>query len=78
MFGYLGVLPELGCIAGIVLFGLAGTIFWIWALVDCATKEPNEGNQKVVWILVIIFTHFIGALLYVLIRRPERIRQLAR
>ncbi len=69
MFGHLAV---------IVLFGIAGTIFWIWALVDCATKEPNEGSQKVVWILVIIFTHFIGAVLYVLIRRPQRVRELAR
>jgi len=64
----------IGCVFALILFGIAGTIFWIWALVDCATREPNEGNQKVIWILVIVFTHFIGALLYVLIRRPERLR----
>ena len=30
--------------------GAVGTIFWIWMLVECATKEPPEGNDKVVWI----------------------------
>jgi Phospholipase_D-nuclease N-terminal len=51
---------------------LLATVFWIWMLVDCATKEPSEGNDKIIWILVIIFTHWIGALIYYLVRRPER------
>jgi hypothetical protein len=72
-FAALGGL-ECGCL----LAGLAFSVFWIWALVDCATKEPNEGNTKIVWVLVIVFTHLLGALLYVLIRRPERIRQVGR
>ncbi len=48
--------------------------FWLWMLVEAATKEPSQGNDKIVWILVILFTHFIGALIYFLARRPERIR----
>jgi hypothetical protein len=36
------------------------------------TKEPSAGNDKVIWILVIIFAHWIGALIYYLVRRPER------
>ena len=62
---------------GIVIFVLA-SIFWVWMIVDCATKEPDQGNEKIVWILVIVFTHWIGALLYFLIRRPERIRNTGR
>jgi hypothetical protein len=50
--------------------------FWIWMLVDCATKESSQGNDKVIWILVILFTHWIGALIYFLVRRPERKKQL--
>ena len=48
--------------------------FWVWMLVDCATKEPSAGNDKIIWILVIIFTHWIGALIYYFVRRPERKR----
>jgi hypothetical protein len=51
---------------------MLATVFWIWMLVDCATKEPSEGNDKIIWILVIIFTHWLGALIYYLVRRPER------
>ena len=54
------------------LIGLALTAFWIWMLVDCATKETSVGNDKIIWILVIIFTHWLGALIYYLVRRPER------
>jgi hypothetical protein len=67
-----------GCLLPLVLFGIAGTIFWIWALIDCATKEPNEGGQKVGWVLAIAILHFLGALLYVLIRRPDRLREIGR
>ena len=56
--------------------GIGGTALWIWMIVDCATKEPSEGNDKLIWILVIVLTHWIGALIYLLVRRPKRIEQL--
>jgi len=61
-----------------LVFGVAGTIFWIWMIVDCATREPSEGNDKIIWILIIIFTHWIGALIYFLVRRPKRIQLLGK
>ena len=57
-----------------ILLGVGGTILWIWMLIDCATNEPSEGSDKIVWILVILFTHGLGALIYLLARRPERKR----
>jgi len=57
---------------------LAMFAFWIWMLIDCATNEPSAGNEKIVWILVIIFAHWIGALIYFLARRPTRIREVGR
>ncbi len=61
----------------IALVSLGVFIFWIWMLVDCATNEPSEGNEKIIWILIIIFTG-IGALIYLLVRRPQRISQFGR
>ena len=58
--------------------GILGTIFWLWMLVDCATEEPDEGNNKVVWSIIIVFTHLIGAALYFFVRRPRRRAALAR
>jgi hypothetical protein len=58
------------------LIGILGTVFWIWMLIDCATKESSQGNDKVVWILVIALTHVLGAAIYFFVRRPARIREL--
>ena len=57
------------------VIGIGGTILWIWVIVDCATKEPSEGNDRLIWILIIVLTHGIGALIYLLVRRPKRIEQ---
>ena len=59
---------------GVIVLG--GTALWIWAIVDCATKEPDVGNTKIVWILIVVLAHFIGALIYIIVRRPERIAQI--
>ena len=63
---------------GFFLVSVLGSIFWVWMLIECATKEPNEGNDKIVWILVIIFTHVIGAAIYLFARRPQRIAKYGR
>jgi hypothetical protein len=49
-----------------------GTAFWIWMIVDCAMNEPSHGNDKLVWLLLIVLLPFIGSLLYFFIRRPQR------
>ena len=71
MFGFFGFV-ELVFVSLFLVIGLLGTIFWIWMLVDCATKERNQDTEKIVWILIILFTHFIGALLYLFVGRPRR------
>jgi hypothetical protein len=58
-----------------LLLGLGSCVIWIWALVSCIKNEPSAGSTKIVWVLVILFLHFIGALAYLLIRRPQRIRE---
>ena len=65
-------------VLGLVAFAfMAAVFFWIWMLIDCVKNEPSEGNEKIIWILIIIFTHFIGALIYYFVRRPQRLRAAA-
>ena len=52
---------------------ILGTILWIWMLIDCATKESKEGNTKLIWIIIIVFTSYIGAAIYYFVRRRKRI-----
>lgn len=57
---------------------VAAFAFWLWALVDCLTKEPDTGNTKICWVLVILFAHFAGALIYFLVRRDQRLAEVGR
>jgi putative flippase GtrA len=54
------------------LVGLLVTIFWVWMMIDCVLHETSENSSKIAWLLVIIFTHFLGALLYFCIRKQAR------
>jgi hypothetical protein len=58
--------------AVIAIIAILGTAFWVMVLADAAIKEPSEGNDKIVWVIVIIFTTVIGASLYLALRRPHR------
>jgi hypothetical protein len=64
-------------IAGLLLMTVVvGTIIWIAALVSCLKNESSSDNTKIVWALVILFTHFVGGLLYFIVRRPQRLKEL--
>ncbi len=69
--GFHGIDLIIVCLFGFIGFG---TIFWIWMMVDCATNEPSEGQDKIMWILIITLTHFLGACIYFFVRRPARKR----
>lgn len=59
-----------------LVFVIGGTVFWVIMIIECATKESSQGNTKLIWILIIVFTHWIGALIYYFVRRPQRIAEL--
>lgn len=63
---------------GFVLFFVLQLVMWVWMLVDCLKNESSEGNDKVIWILLMVFLGIIGSVLYYFIRRPQRIQQLGR
>ncbi len=71
---FIGFFPCL-CFPLIGGLGLLLTIVWIWMLVDAIQNEPSEGNDKLVWILVIVLLQGIGGAIYYFVRRPERIRK---
>ena len=57
------------------ILAIAGFALWIWALVNSLSKPDAvweaAGQNKIVWLLVIIFLGFIGAILYGLIAKPQ-------
>jgi cytochrome c oxidase assembly factor CtaG len=59
----------LGLIA--LVFVLLAFIFWIWMLIDCVQNERLASTEKIVWVLVILFLHGLGALIYFLVGRKK-------
>lgn len=65
-------------IGGIELLFLLGIlafvfIFPIVALVDVVRSDFRGPNDKVIWVIIIVFLNLIGALLYIFIGRKQRI-----
>ena len=63
--------PSGGIIAGIIFFyifiillGLASFVFWIVELIDVCRREFRDPNTKLLWVLIVVFLHGLGALIY--------------
>ncbi len=63
-------LPEMFIMLIFLVFGVLGTVLWIWALVDCIKNVKNP-NDRLMWIILIALTHLIGAILYAVLQRPK-------
>ena len=45
--------------------------FWIWMLID-ALKKNFKGNDKLVWVIVLLFSHIIGAVIYFFLVKSKK------
>ncbi len=48
----------------LVLFAAFVFIFLILMLIDSVTRKFDSDTDKVIWVLVIVFVNFVGALVY--------------
>ena len=60
---------ELGLIGCALALALAFSVFWIWALVDCARRVSAGENGLVGWLIAICLTQVLGASAYVIFAR---------
>lgn len=59
-------------IIGFVI-GIGSFVFWVMMLVDVIQRKFKDPNEKLIWILVIIFAHIVGALIYYfLVKRTHK------
>ncbi|HVF09377.1 MAG TPA: PLD nuclease N-terminal domain-containing protein [Abditibacteriaceae bacterium] len=54
-----------------ILLTIALTVFWIVELIDVVRREFPDPNTKILWILVILFTHPIGTIIYYFAGKPQ-------
>ena len=67
----------LGLIIGLMLLGIIlislTFIFWLFMMVDCVKRDFKKDTEKIVWVLVIIFLHVLGAAVYYfVVKLPDK------
>jgi Phospholipase_D-nuclease N-terminal len=55
---------ELIFLAVFIPLVLASFAFWIWMLVDCVRNRALSDNERIIWVIVICVTQWLGALIY--------------
>jgi uncharacterized membrane protein len=62
-----------GGLLGLLFFLIAvgAFVFWIWMLIDAITNKGLAGTEKIIWVLVVLFLHFLGALIYFFVGRQK-------
>jgi hypothetical protein len=57
----------------ILLFFLVPGILWIIALIDVLKSEFRDSINKLIWVLVIIFFPIVGAIIYFVVGRSQKV-----
>ncbi|HLF54046.1 MAG TPA: PLDc N-terminal domain-containing protein [Candidatus Nanoarchaeia archaeon] len=50
-----------------LLVGIVLVIFWILMIVDCAKRRFKAAWEKIIWIVIMLFATWIGALAYFIV-----------
>jgi hypothetical protein len=67
-----GLLVMLVLLAVAVPLVLAALAFWIWMLISAVQNKGLTEGEKIAWVLILIFIHVLGAILYFFIGHPKR------
>jgi len=51
----------------LVLLGASVFIFWFWMLVDCCRRRFTRGAERLIWLIILLFTNLLGTVVYYLL-----------
>lgn len=60
-----------GMLLVFAIIGIAVLAFWIWALIDAIKNPRLTDNERLIWIIVILLTSWLGALIYLIVGRKK-------
>lgn len=68
---------SIGLLELVFLLLILGTpvVLWIWAAADLLSSRFANSIEKLIWIIVIAFLPVIGAILYLIIGRKQKLRK---
>lgn len=53
------------------LFIIGSIVLWIWMLVDSIKRTYKNADEKLMWILIIVFAQIIGAIVYYFVVKKQ-------
>ncbi|MDR3229749.1 MAG: aldo/keto reductase [Puniceicoccales bacterium] len=54
-----------------VVFPVACIIFWICMLVSCVSNVHPRRDDRLIWVIILVTTNILGAVLYFFLQRPK-------
>ena len=72
-----GVIFLLIILLAVIPLAIATFIFWIWMLISAVQNKGLSEGEKIAWVLILVFVHLLGAILYFFIGHPKRNTPLA-
>lgn len=67
-----GVIFVLVLLAIVIPILLATFIFWIWMLISAVQNKGLTEGEKIAWVLILVFVHLLGAIVYFFVGHPKR------
>ena len=64
LMGFRGIGLFMGLGVAAVAIGIFLFLFWLFMLIDCLKRDFRKDVEKIAWILVLIFLHLLGAIVY--------------
>ncbi|MEM6842931.1 MAG: PLD nuclease N-terminal domain-containing protein [Bacteroidota bacterium] len=58
---------------GGILVGILGFGLWLFALIDVLRSRFRNDADKIIWVLVVLFLQFLGAIIYFAVGRNQKI-----
>jgi succinate dehydrogenase hydrophobic anchor subunit len=53
-------------------FCLAYFILWLFCLIDVIRSEFKNQSMKIIWIIILLFAHIVGPLVYLVLRKSSK------
>jgi sterol desaturase/sphingolipid hydroxylase (fatty acid hydroxylase superfamily) len=67
-----GLMVLLTVLVVVIPLVIALFAFWIWMLISAVQNKGLSEGEKIAWVLVIVFVHWLGALIYFFVGHPKR------
>ncbi len=61
-----------------IIVGIIILVFWIWMLIDCVKRNFRNDVEKILWVVIMIFAGWVGAIVYYIAIRLYNPRGIAK